>query len=118
MKMTGNCPVLGAIGEPGSGKSKAAMASIALTGSYPRFYSTRVTTKASNELSVLTTQGICLDDANDGKEVGEVSKRFFDGGETGQATKLANPESCAIFTFNQHILEWLQKKQNSRLVSL
>ena len=63
---------------------------------------------ASNELSVLTMQSICLDDANDGKEVGETSKRFFYGGETGQAAKLANPECCAVFTFNQHILEWLQ----------
>lgn len=96
------------------------MAAIAFSGSYPKFHITRVSDKQTKELSSLTTQGMCLDDASDPKEVAEAAKQYFDGGQDAiSATSSATePACCPIFTFNMHVLQWLQKRVNIRYVEI
>ena len=102
------------MGDPGCGKSKAAIACIALTGSYPKFHITKFTDKGTKKMSTYTSQGLHLDDADSPKEVALATKRYFDGGIDAQDTACITPQCGAVFTFNFFVMEWLQKKVNAR----
>eukprot|EP00112_Aurelia_sp_Birch-Aquarium-sp1_P004308 Seg1487.3 transcript_id=Seg1487.3/GoldUCD/mRNA.D3Y31 product="hypothetical protein" protein_id=Seg1487.3/GoldUCD/D3Y31 len=112
---------MAAVGAPGCGKSIPAIAAIALTGSYPKLVFTNCSSlskKHTKCLASMSTQGICLDDPTDPREIAEVSKMFFDA-RKGQVLSsspagVKDPKSCAVVTFNEHVLSWLKKKNNTR----
>ena len=109
----GFCPLIIAVGDPGTGKTKAGNVALSTVGAYPKLFYNTFTDAHNGQVSSQTTMGFQADDPTNPTQIGKAAKRFFSDGTNGSSAKKAR-QSAPLCTVNEHVMEWLLKPDRKR----
>ena len=112
----GFCPLILAVGDPGTGKTKAGNVALATVGASNLFYN-MFTDAHNGQVSSETTMGFQADDPTDPSQIGKAAKRFFSDGTNACIGKETAPKCTPLCTVNEHVVEWLLRPDRKRYVT-
>ena len=110
----GFCPLIIAVGDPGTGKTKAGNVALATVGSYPKLFYNTFTDAHNGQVSSQTTMGFQADDPTNLLQIGQAAKRFFSDGTNACIGKESSPKCTPLYTVNKHVVDWLLKPDRKR----
>ena len=110
----GFCPLVIAVGELGTRKTKAGNVALATVGAYPKMFYNLFTDAHNGQVSSQTTMGFQADDPTDLAQIGRAAKRFFSDGTNACIGKENALKCTPLCTVNAHMMEWLSKPERRR----
>ena len=105
----GFCPLIIAVEDPGTGKTKAGNVALSTVGAYPKLFYNTFTDAHNGQVSSQTTMGFQADDPTDPTQIGKAAKRFFSDGTNACIGKESSPKCTPLCTVNEHVVELLLK---------